>query len=253
MLDRDWADVTRATTWPVLHPSDLHILRARIPATPITSAITEAFFQSLSADERARVERQDIALRSGQFVLSRGLLRLCLSRYQNCSPNVFQFETGHGGKPALTASVLASDLTFNVSHSGDWIVIAIARAQSVGVDIEKIRERFDPDALASRYFSAREVADLGSLSQAERGVGFFNAWTRKEAYLKALGAGLQLGLASFSVTLRPQDVAAFTSGVDVRWQVVAFSVAPDMPGAIVFERTGAQIGYYDVSAWLKTD
>jgi 4'-phosphopantetheinyl transferase len=115
-------------------------------------------------------------------------------------------------------------LEFNVSHSGSVAVLAFARGRALGVDVEQLRENFDHEAIACRFFSEEEQRQLAALQPSERYQGFFRCWTRKEAYIKAQGTGLSLPLHQFDVSLKPGEVNAllFTrpdSAEAARWSL----------------------------------
>jgi len=113
-------------------------------------------------------------------------------------------------KPSLNHG-FSNQLEFNVSHSGATAMLAFARGRALGVDVEQIREDFDTDAIARRFFSAHEVQQLFALDAAERHQAFFRCWTRKEAFIKAVGTGLSLPLGQFDVSLKPRDTNALLS------------------------------------------
>jgi len=117
----------------------------------------------------------------------------------------------------------------------------IARERNLGIDVELIQTEFAGDEIAKRYFSAGEVNDLYSLAPEERAEGFYNCWTRKEAYLKARGLGLQIPLGSFSLSLRPDRPAEFLAGVEPRWQLAAFRPAERYAAAVVYDGTPTSI------------
>src|SRR5690606_26602872 len=117
-----------------------------------------------------------------------------------------QFTYGSEGKPALEPP---SDLHFNVSHSDEIALYAISFQQEVGVDIECMRPLDDIDQLAARTFSAHEYADWALLPETQKQAGFFNCWTRKEAFIKAVGQGLSYPLSAFDVSLKPGKPARF--------------------------------------------
>jgi 4'-phosphopantetheinyl transferase len=254
-----WRTIAQGSQWPFLEPNDIHLLRAKFPPPPVSPILIDRMSRMLSADERARADRLSRASTTEHGLLGRGLLRLCLSNYlsqfsdhsvADYLPHAIEFSVGVGGKPSLRSG---DHVAFNVSHSGDWIVIAVTRDQAIGVDIEQLRSPFATDALAKRYFAPSEVEQLAALPDDKRTIGFFNAWTRKEAYVKARGAGLQLGLNGFAVTLRPDEPGMFVSGVEEKWRLLSFSVASDLPGALVFERQASTLRQYDVSSCFDAD
>jgi 4'-phosphopantetheinyl transferase len=248
-----WPALHHDAAWPLLGVSEVHILCARFPMADVSPHTLDRLRHGLSPDERDRADRHHAGQGHNQFLLGRGLLRVCLGHYLGCLPRSISFSICVGGKPILNASTTTSNVGFNVSHSGDWIVLAFARDQAVGVDIEQVHARVSTDALATRFFAPSEIAQIQTLPEGQRTRGFFNAWTRKEAYVKAVGAGLQLGLDTFAVTLRPGDPAAFVSGVETKWQIRAFDIGPDLPGAVVFERDGSTVRHFDISTVFKTD
>lgn len=105
---------------------------------------------------------------------------------------------GEHGKPWLPS---APGLHFNLAHSGELALVALSQRGPIGVDVERIEARASLLELAERFFSARESAALRALPEQERTVAFFRCWTRKEAFVKAVGAGLSMGLASFDVAI----------------------------------------------------
>jgi len=105
---------------------------------------------------------------------------------------------------ALAAS---RELEFNLSHTNGLALIALARGGPLGVDVEIVRRDDPPLDVADRFFSPAELRELGAASLADKAVAFFRCWTRKEAFIKALGLGLQRDLQSFDVSLAPGDEA----------------------------------------------
>jgi len=167
--------------------------------------------ETTAADDRARVLSSDEAARAGQFHFARdrirytrcrSALRFLLAEYLSLPASEIRFEYSPKGKPRLAAGQNARGLGFNVSHSSGIALIAIS-ARTLGVDIEKIRSDVDVTSLAERFFSFAERAGLRALPDHLRLAGFFACWTRKEAFLKALGEGLSFPLADFSVTVHP--------------------------------------------------
>jgi 4'-phosphopantetheinyl transferase len=147
----------------------------------------------LSEDERARGARLVRAQDATRWVRARGILRALLARYAATDPRRLRFEEGPHGKPALAAdaSAAASGLRFNLSHSGDVALIAVALDREVGVDVELPRRAVDHVAIARRVMSAEEVERLAALEDPhERERAFLRAWVRWEAVLKCRGTGI---------------------------------------------------------------
>lgn len=213
--------------------------------------VISQFESILSADEKTRAARFHFERDRNRYIVARGVLRRLLGKYLDRAPATLQFTYGAYGKPALAETTVPSDLCFNLAHSGTLAVYAIALGRNVGVDVEQIRPEFSGDDVARRYFSQQEVTDLRSLPPDARALGFFQCWTRKEAYLKALGTGLQTPLDSFSVTLAPSRPAAFQSGVAASWHLADFRPAEGYAAAVVYD--GDSTPFECFSAYLALE
>jgi 4'-phosphopantetheinyl transferase len=128
-----------------------------------------------------------------------------LARYLGEDPAGLRFEYGEFDKPSLAGG---SEISFNLAHSGAVVLFAFTRAGEVGIDVELAESRARDERLAERFFSAAEVAVLHALPRSERPGAFLRCWTRKEAFLKARGDGLQLALDTFDVSLAPGQPVA---------------------------------------------
>lgn len=156
----------------------------------------------LSTDELARASRFHFARDRQRYVAARALLRTILGAYLGCDPKRCSFVYSKEQKPSLAD---AGDIQFNVSHSGERALLAFTRGREIGVDVEQIRHDSDLQAVARRFFSEREQTELAALPAEEKFDAFFRCWTRKEAYIKAVGLGLALPLRQFDVSLKPAD------------------------------------------------
>jgi 4'-phosphopantetheinyl transferase len=185
-----------------LESAEVHVWRA--PLDRLVGDVPR-LHALLSADEQARCRRFVRESDRIRFGLTRGILRMVLSRYCGVPAAALAFTYSAYGKPALAAD--ATDLQFNVSHSDGMAVYAIARGRPVGIDVERIRDLRERDEIVSRHFSCEEVAAYRALPVAERQRAFFNGWTRKEAFVKALGEGLHQPLSGFAVSLSPGEPA----------------------------------------------
>lgn len=167
-----------------------------------------ALWNELDADEAARAARFRFTRDRSLYVVAHGLLRRLLGRYTGRAAASLRFRLGPCGKPALLAQPGdGSPVAFSLSHSGDRIAIAVARERAVGVDVERWSDEIVYDELAAFCFSPAERAALGALPAARKQRAFFAAWTRKEAYIKALGVGVARGLDYFDVSLAPGEPA----------------------------------------------
>lgn len=191
----------------------------------------DAMFGILDEQERQRARRYHFKRDRDRFVASRAAVREVLAGYLACAPDEVEFEFAGHGKPRVAAK-FATSLHFNMSNSGDWTMLALAQGREVGVDIERInRQLADPD-IVGHYFSPGEILQLQGLQDNEWLQGFFNCWTRKEAFIKATGEGLSRPLDSFEVSLagnRPPTLLWVEGCSDPArcWQMTGL---PDTPG-----------------------
>lgn len=196
-----------------------------------------AYYRSvLPLDERQRAERFTFENLQRSYTLSRGALRILLAYYLGCPPSQIELVCGPKGKPSLRGS---SRIQFNASHSGQMAVYAFTLGCELGIDVEQLRELNDPESIAARFFSAAEALELLSLKPDDRAPAFFRCWTRKEAYVKAIGGGLAIPLNRFQVTLLPGVPARFvqiTGDVENAgdWALHHLEPAPGYVGALAY-------------------
>lgn len=173
--------------------------------------------------------------------ISRSGLRAILGRYLNCNPADIRFEYGAKGKPALAGEHGVEAIHFNLSHSGSICLYAFTRAGRIGIDIEWMGRRMtDMWAVAKRFFSPAEYAAIAALPPEQKSRGFFNCWTRKEAFIKARGDGLSMPLDRFVVTLAPGEPARLVRVEDdppeiERWTLKELEPAEGYAGAVAVE------------------
>jgi 4'-phosphopantetheinyl transferase len=203
---------------------------------------------TLSPEEKARADRFHFANDRNRFVVARGLLRELLGRYLHQVPAGLEFSYGQHGKPALSGENASSGLSFNLSHSSALVVYAFSKKRNLGIDVEHVQRENAGEGIATRYFSAREVNDLRTLPPDARVEGFFHCWTRKEAYLKATGMGLQIPLDSFAVSLLPGQPVQFLGGVQPCWHLAAYHPAEGYVAAVVYDGAPSSIKYFSVDS-----
>lgn len=199
-----------------------------------------ALARLLSEAERQRAARFHAAQHGSRFIVAHARLRQQLAALLSVAPDAIGFDVGPHGKPGLAGAQAAAGLEFNLSHSGSMGLIGWAWHRAIGVDIEVWRSTSDEGALVRRYFSASEIDAYALQPESQRTQAFFNCWTRKEAYIKAVGRGLGLPLDSFDVTLGPASEARLlrTSTVhdDGRsWSLAAIHLEADASAAVVLE------------------
>ena len=188
-----------------------------------------ARFEGLLSDREA-ARRDRMAFDSGrrQQLLARGLQRLVLSKYApEVAPQDWQVVQGARGRPELAPPFEATGLFFNVAHTAGMVALAIGRVPLIGIDVEPLDRRV-PLHVAPRYFSESEVTALQALPPEQQPRRFLRLWTLKEAYLKAVGAGLAGGLDSMTFTFADDGGIAFEHGEDPqshRWVFREFDPA----------------------------
>jgi 4'-phosphopantetheinyl transferase len=192
----------------------------------------------LAPDERARASRFHFERDRRRWTAARGAVRAVLAGYADVPAASLTFRVGQHGKPALDGPAGRTGLDFNVSHSGDLALCAVTRGRAVGVDVEAVRPDFATGEVARRFFAPAEVAALEALLPRERVEAFFACWTRKEAYIKARGIGIALGLDRFEVSLAPDRPATLLAtrhepAAAAHWRLVALAPGNGYAGALV--------------------
>jgi 4'-phosphopantetheinyl transferase len=236
-----------STEWEQIG-NEIHIWQAPLDR-PID--VVGRLESALSPDEKARADRFHFVNDRNRFVVARGLLRELLGKYLQQNPASLAFSYGHHGKPSVSGEHASSGHCFNLSHSAGLAVYAIARGRNLGIDVEHIRPESAGEEIAARYFSAREVSDLRRLPPEARVEGFFHCWTRKEAYLKATGMGLQIRLDSFAVSVLPGKPAQFLEGVEQRWHLAAYHPAEGYVAAVAYDGAPCSIQYFSIDSHLQ--
>lgn len=181
-------------------------------------------------------------------MLAHAALRQILAEYSLISPRELDFILGEAGKPVIAPSMNAREVEFNLSHSGDLALVAVTRGRAVGIDIEQWDDRVEFLDVADHYFSPHERAALKALENVSMGVmhGFFQAWSRKEAYLKATGAGITKGLHHFDVALTPGEPAQLLADrndatATARWHMHDLVVPERYSAAVVVADSLTQV------------
>ena len=215
-----------------LREGEIHVWRARLDCK---EDVLRQFETTLAPDERVRANRFFFSQDRDDFVATRGILRELLGKYVKRPPATLKFDYSSHGKPSLCAEINQGQLEFNVSHSHGMALLAFAAKRHVGVDIELIVEDFGGEEIAARYFSRHEVAELKALPPDLRAAGFYLCWTRKEAYVKARGAGLSIPLKSFHVSLTPGHPEQLHSADSSRWSIHSLQSDAKYAGALVVE------------------
>jgi 4'-phosphopantetheinyl transferase len=217
---------------------DVEIIVGELDCTPEALQRLAAL---LSVAERARAGRFKFEDHRRRYIVARGRLRSLLAERLDTAPESIEIACGSRGKPMLGGRFFECGLHFNVSHSENVAVYAFADRREIGIDIEAVREIRDMDSIAARVFSAREHEAYLNLEASKRALGFFNCWTRKEAFVKALGDGLRYPLDSFEVSLAPGQQAKLLRVEDMpgdscAWTLDDFTFGNNYVGAVVAQK-----------------
>jgi 4'-phosphopantetheinyl transferase len=191
----------------------------------VSDTAVQGCFRSLDGDERRRAARFRFERDRRRFIVRRGRLREKLGQHAGVAPEQLSFATGAFGKPVLAGG----GLHFSLSHSSELMIVAIANVE-VGCDIERIDPDFEWRPVAERLFANNERTTLSTMSDTEARRGFFDCWTRKEAFLKAIGVGLSRRPDTFEVSVGRE--AAILKGGD-GWSVADIDPADGYSGALV--------------------
>jgi 4'-phosphopantetheinyl transferase len=216
--------------------------------------VNRVYRSLLLAEEIARADKFAFEHLKRDYEVSQGGLRLLLARYLRCLPRDLEFTFGTKGKPALRGD---SHLKFNLSNSGELVLYTFAVDCELGVDVEQVRGMTDLDQIASRYFCEAEASELLSIKGGQaRQEAFYRCWTRKEAYIKAIGSGLALPLDQFQVTLLPDEAPRFVHiGENAKaaneWTLQHLNPAPGYIGALAYHAVARNIVFHQPQASQK--
>lgn len=174
-----------------LPEAEIHVWRVPVDSTAFALS---RLWPLLSSDERRRAVRLPGGRARRRFVVCRGSLRMIVGGYVGYHPDALTFDTGPAGKPRLDDRCGPTGLRFSVAHAHGLGLVAVGRGREVGVDVELVRPGVAYEPLARRVFSRNERRLLESAIETERRKMFYQLWTRKESFLKAVGIGLSVPL-----------------------------------------------------------
>lgn len=236
-------------------PSTTHLPNDQVHVWAVnldqTSHERDAFWQTFTEEEQNRAERFYFEHDKFHFIVARGVLRQLLASYLDILPGDVTFAYGHNGKPELARGHHSNGriLQFNLSHTRGMGLIGVSWNRMLGVDIERVRPLEDGPNIAKRFFSKWEVEQFFALPEALYPQAFFNCWTRKEAFIKAIGDGLTYPLANFDVTLQPgQEVKLIrvegSRKKAEKWRLISLEPADGYVGAVIAEGKGWRVNRY---------
>ncbi|HEY3840060.1 MAG TPA: 4'-phosphopantetheinyl transferase superfamily protein [Bryobacteraceae bacterium] len=217
-------------------------------ALPNDGRVPESLEVHLSPEESGRAARFVFDRDRARYVVAHTALRDILSAYTGDSPTAVALLAAEHGKPHLADH---PDIRFNLSHSSSWAMAAVSLGREVGVDIEWMRPERPTVDIAQRFFAPGEVSELMKIPEEGRAAAFFACWSRKEAYIKARGEGLRIGLDSFEVSL--DEVAVLRKAPDLeRWSLCALAAPSGYAAALMAEGSGWRVKQRQWSGLPKT-
>jgi 4'-phosphopantetheinyl transferase len=197
----------------------------------------------ISVDERERAERFKFERDRRRYLIAHAALHEILRRYLPISSEPLSFDYGSNGKPKLSRALAPAGVQFNLSHSNELALFAVTPRGEVGVDIEFVKENFEFQDIAEKFFTAKEVAAMRSLPADLQRQAFFKCWTSKEAFLKAKGTGLSGKLDEVEITLTASQQVQITANVP-GWSLVELDPIDGYEAALVVEGAPLPIKHY---------
>jgi 4'-phosphopantetheinyl transferase len=195
-------------------------------------------FSELNDQEKIVAERFRFEGDRNRYVTGRKSLRNLLAKYHSVDMSDIHIIGEKGQKPQVISP--NSTIRFNISHSGEWVVIALAQ-EELGIDIEWIDSAFDYSNILMEHFG---MAERQFISSAENPLSaFYFLWTRKEALAKAEGSGLPENLSWVSVLGRD----SISGSNKKKWNIKSFNLSPDYPVSLVYSDSLREIFYFDGS------
>ena len=234
--------------FPQLQQDRVHVWRANLDSA---SSKRETLINILSADEIERANRFRFDLDRARFIAARAILRKLLSSYLSVDPRSLQFSYGKQGKPLLLGSQNQPTLDFNISHSQKYAIFGFGVERAIGVDIEYQKAMPDALKIARRFFSDKESEILVKSPSEQQSKLFFQLWTAKEAYLKAIGTGLTGSLSKVEIALEQEQKLYFAEIADAassNWCLHSYTPACNYLGAIAFD-THTPVAQIDFWHW----
>lgn len=227
-----------------LDPSKVHVWSIDLN---IDTNLEKEFFSLLNPEERIRAHRLRTPFHRKRFIAARGALRELLGRYLDMPPELIEFQYNEHKKPDLLNTNIP--LFFNITHCRDQALAAFTYGNRVGIDLEKVREKYNL-AVAERYFSKDENLALMHLPNRERTTAFYRLWARKEAVVKAIGKGMSYPMATFTVS-----VEAVSETIDVaeeKWYLAPLVANKGFEAAIATKHPIQNLLYHHFESCKNT-
>jgi 4'-phosphopantetheinyl transferase len=228
-------------TMPDLPLEEVHIWSARKP-----SVLPPDFEAVLSHEESDRARRFHFPKHRVAYTFAHAVLRDVLSRYLHCEPRDISFAEAAFGKPFVTKPTGLPGLEFNLSHSGDMVLVGVCHRRRVGIDVEEIRPIDDLLSIAEMYFTPDEFAFIHRQLPSDRERTFLHCWTRKEAYVKAVGKGLMIPLSSIETHVSNRATVVIPESIprspdEASWRTANLDLHEGYVAAIAIEEGATEL------------
>jgi len=225
--------------------NEIHIWRESLESDETNIRALESL---LSQNEIKRANRFLPGKLKYHYIAARGGLRRIISHYAGIRPENVKFRYNSQGKPELIQDDPKNTICFNLSHTDDLVLYAIALNRPVGIDVEKIDRDIDLSGIARRFFSKNEYNAITSLREDRQLEAFYRCWTRKESYIKGKGSGIPMLLDKVEVSLTPGEPAKLLSNSadpdDVKeWIIIDLEIDKPYIGALSYKGRDAEIRY----------
>ena len=232
----------------VISKYDVHVWKADIEKL---AASLHTFAAILSYEERRRAERYRFERDRVRYIIAKGVLRIIIGNYYlTIDPTQIEFCYGTHGKPFLEKRFGDGKFHFNQSDSNGIVLYAFAIDRQIGIDLEYIRDIVDAQSIVANNFSEYEKKSFNALPTKDKKEAFFKCWTRKEAYIKAIGKGLYYPLDQFDVSVSPNEPPKIiridgSSAEASKWTLADVTTHSDYSAALAFEGVGAAMQLYE--------
>ncbi len=232
--------------------NDIHIWCAALDQP---QCLMQSLVNTLSVDEKKRADRFRFEHDRRRFIAGRGVLRLLLAQYLSVEPDRIRFYYHPYGKPFIAECLNEKGVHFNLSHSEGYALFGFTCRRKIGVDIEYIQVISEMEEIANRFFSFQEKRVLKGLPDQEKNAVFYNFWTRKEAFAKAVGTGLGQAFDQIDVSQCPGPPSLEMSREDLSekefcWSIQDLNPVPGFAAAIAIEGMTGPVHYWEWSEFL---
>lgn len=232
----------------ILREKEAHIWRADLE---LNDCFQSSFLKLLSNDEKNRAHKFRFSKDRQNFITARGILRSLIGKYLKINPAEITFRYNEFGKPGISNN---NHLHFNISHSQNLALFAFTNNFNVGVDVEYVNPNIEAKDIAKNFFSANEIIKLLALPEKQQALGFFNCWTRKESFIKAVGEGLSFPLNKFEVSLEPDKPAQLLATdwdpkAISNWSIYSMSPGANFVGSLAIEGLVEKVKFWN---WQKS-